>query len=81
MDAGLLEFFLIKDFLKRHENEKNIILTTFEYPFLKIPKNTCHYVMPDEIKKKINFIENNKTIINHCFNESKKSSELIINGL
>ena len=78
VDAGLLEFFLIKDFLKKHKGETNIILTTFEYPLLKIPKNTYHYIMPDEIKNKINFIENNKLVINYCFNESKISSEKII---
>lgn len=80
-DAGLFEYFLIKEFLKKHKGEPNIILTTFNYHFLNLPKNSYHYVMPDSIKNKINFVENNKMIINYCFDESKKNSERLINTL
>ena len=78
IDAGLFEFFLIKDFISKHENDINIILTTFEYKLLKLPKTTYHYVMPDKIKNKMNFTETNQFIINQCFYESKNIGEKII---
>ena len=58
LDAGLFEYFLIYDFINKHRDENNIILTT-DFYFLKVPPKTIHLNMPQEIKKNINFMDSN----------------------
>lgn len=80
-DPGLFEEYLIKDFLNKHKGENNIILTTFDYPSLVLPEKSYHFSMPKKIKNKINFVENNKMIINHCYEESFDISKDFIEKL
>lgn len=80
IDAGLLEQYLIKDFLKQHQNEKNIILTTFDYRF-ENTENNLFFPIPDEIKEKVSFTETNKEKLNLVhglsFDHGKKLLEKI----
>ena len=77
LDAGLLEYFLIKDFLNKHKDENNLILTTEKY-FLKLPPKSVYFNMPCEIKKKIKFMDSNTERINHVIDLGKQHAKNII---
>lgn len=71
-DAGLLEFFLLKDFLKKHKNEINIVLTISNYSFIFKQKNTIFFNIPNHIKNKISFMNTNKEVFNEVFTLSEQ---------
>jgi predicted acylesterase/phospholipase RssA len=77
IDAGLLELNIIKDILNKHSNEKNIILTTFDYCFKNTEKN-LFFPMPNQIKEKVNFIENNQNKINLSYNLSLEHGKKLL---
>ena len=79
-DSGLFEYFLIKDFMDKHRDEINIILTVSDYPIL-MPKNCLHIVMPNEIKKNLNFMDSNNKRLNEAFDLSIKHGEEMLSTI
>ena len=79
-DAGLFEYFLVKDFMDKHRDETNIILTVSDYPIL-MPKNCLHIIMPNEIKKNVNFMDSNNKRLNEAFDLSIKHGEEMLSTI
>lgn len=69
IDAGFLEYFLIKDFLNKHKGERNLVLTTFEHN-IKTDENSFYFHMPDDIKKIVSFVENDMHKIHLAYEKS-----------
>lgn len=80
LDAGLLEYSLIKDFLNKHQDEYNLILTTESYN-LKLPSKSMYFNMPKKLKKNIKFMDSNKERINSIIDMGEKDGLEIISKI
>lgn len=80
-DAGLFEYFLVKDFLKKHKDEINIVISMLDYSFLFKNNSTLFFAIPNHIKNKVNFMNTNKEIFNHVFELSEKHGQKELNKI
>ena len=74
IDAGMFEYFLIQDFMKKYENEINIILTSVDYG-LKTKPYSLAFSIPEDVKQIVGFMESKQENLTKGYELSVKHGE------